>query len=331
VFTADMVTYEEGVSLELCLRTTDNSGLYYEKSFSVPVLGVSFAPTDISFAFRELHDQDTAGMFVGKLTTADLNAEDVHVYTLESCSGGDGNAAFVVRHDSVFTSGIVFYDQAPVLGVCIRSTDLDGLYFEESFQLPVIDSHDPTDIILPTLSVEEGNPEDYFMSKIQVVDGDLNDSFTYTLVPGDGDEDNAQFYIEDDALYLAYVTYYDVKKSYSIRIRASDAKGAFYEEVFTVTVIDHAGVSKGLPSVNYISPNGDGINDYWVVKNVEIYQDFSVSIFDPFGNVIFQKDGQYNNEWDGTRNGRALPDGNYYYVFKNGERIYRGNITIVNK
>jgi gliding motility-associated-like protein len=84
-------------------------------------------------------------------------------------------------------------------------------------------------------------------------------------------------------------------------------------------------------SGNYVSPNNDGKNDYWQIQNVAIYQDFALEIFDQFGNTVFSKPGEYNNDWDGKLNGRSLPDGNYYYVFKSTKKTYTGNITIVNR
>mgnify|MGYP003903425695 CR=1 FL=1 len=42
------------------------------------------------------------------------------------------------------------------------------------------------------------------------------------------------------------------------------------------------------------------------------------------------KSSNYNNEFDGKFKGKALPTGNYYYVFKKNNKIFRGNIAILN-
>jgi gliding motility-associated-like protein len=176
----------------------------------------------------------------------------------------------------------------------------------------------------------EDNPDNFYISAMQTVDGDLGDSFTYSLVSGSGDEDNSQFYIIGDQLYIATKTNYDVKDSYTFRIRSTDSQGAFIEKIFTLTIEDDPAISKPLPSANYVSPNDDGKNDFWKIQNVAIYKDFSLTIFDQFGNVIYEKADNYNNEWDGKLNGKSLPDGNYYYIFKNEKISYKGNLTIVN-
>jgi len=331
VFTNTVIEYDDNTSLELCLRTTDDDGLYYEKSFTIPVLDVNFAPTDLLFEFTALRDLDQAGKFVGVLKAVDPDPRDTYTYDFGTCTVNTGNPYFVIRRDSVFTADVVRYTEHASFDVCFRANDSGGLSFERSYRIPVINSYPPTDILIETLTVEEGNPKKYFISTIQAVDEDVDDTFIYTLVPGDGDADNAQFYIGQDSLYLVHVAYYDVKEYYTFRVRATDAKGAFYEKKFDVEVIQNPRAAKNLPSVNYVSPNDDGINDYWIIKNVGIYNDFSLHIFDQFGNVIYRKDNNYNNEWDGKLNGKALPDGSYYYVFRNEQKVYRGIITIVNK
>jgi CHU_C Type IX secretion signal domain len=46
--------------------------------------------------------------------------------------------------------------------------------------------------------------------------------------------------------------------------------------------------------------------------------------------VVYSVDANYNNEFDGKFAGKALPTGNYYYVFKNDTKTFKGNITIAN-
>ena len=68
---------------------------------------------------------------------------------------------------------------------------------------------------------------------------------------------------------------------------------------------------------NAFSPNGDGINDTWVIDCIENYPDNAVQIFDRWGDRIISFEG-YNNTtrvWSGTNaKGALLPDGTYYYV-----------------
>lgn len=81
---------------------------------------------------------------------------------------------------------------------------------------------------------------------------------------------------------------------------------------------------------NAFSPNGDGINDRWRIQYLESYPGATVDVYDRYGMVVFSSI-EYAVDWDGTRNGKALPIGTYYYVInpKNGRKIITGSVTII--
>ncbi len=64
---------------------------------------------------------------------------------------------------------------------------------------------------------------------------------------------------------------------------------------------------------NVLTPNGDGINDLWVIDNIDSYPNNKVSVYNLWGNIVFEM-SDYTNNWnciDG--NGNRLPVGNYLY------------------
>ncbi len=81
---------------------------------------------------------------------------------------------------------------------------------------------------------------------------------------------------------------------------------------------------------NFFSPNGDDTNPFWTVKPDVIVQKCGVTIFDEKGVKVFDAK-PYNNDWDGTSNGKKLPDGVYYYVIRcDGDSASKsGSITIL--
>ena len=72
-------------------------------------------------------------------------------------------------------------------------------------------------------------------------------------------------------------------------------------------------VYKKLTIVNTFTPNGDGINDYWTIKNINDYPHAEVSVFDRYGQAVFHNIG-YGKPWDGTCNNKKMPAGTYYYI-----------------
>lgn len=81
---------------------------------------------------------------------------------------------------------------------------------------------------------------------------------------------------------------------------------------------------------NAFTPDGDGYNDTWVLDNLDNYPEAVVSIFNKWGNQVFESNGIYT-PWDGTFNGKKLPAATYYYVINlnNGTAPYSGAVTIV--
>ena len=67
------------------------------------------------------------------------------------------------------------------------------------------------------------------------------------------------------------------------------------------------------------SPNGDGINDVFVIKNLELYPNNRILIFNRWGNTVFTA-APYRNNWDGRTNaGDLLPAGTYFYILNLGD------------
>ena len=76
---------------------------------------------------------------------------------------------------------------------------------------------------------------------------------------------------------------------------------------------------------NEFSPNGDGVNETFTIDCISRYPNNVLKVFNRWGNIVFEQ-RSYNNNWDGTSNGRAtvqkgqqLPVGTYYYVLDLGD------------
>lgn len=81
---------------------------------------------------------------------------------------------------------------------------------------------------------------------------------------------------------------------------------------------------KSILPINLITPNGDGMNDYLFFSNLVKFPQNQLTVWNRWGQAVYKKDNyQQDNElWDGTQNGRPLPDGEYFYLLEiNGERI----------
>lgn len=63
------------------------------------------------------------------------------------------------------------------------------------------------------------------------------------------------------------------------------------------------------------SPNGDGVNDRWIIEGLEDYPDAQVTIYDRWGQELIDIVGySLVKAWDGINHGKPVTDGVYYYI-----------------
>lgn len=83
---------------------------------------------------------------------------------------------------------------------------------------------------------------------------------------------------------------------------------------------------------NAFTPNGDGVNDEWMVR-FESALGYSVAVYNRFGEKVFESDNILNG-WDGTYKGKLAEAGAYAYyltiICENQEKYFsKGNLTLI--
>lgn len=81
---------------------------------------------------------------------------------------------------------------------------------------------------------------------------------------------------------------------------------------------------------NVFTPNGDGTNDTWEIKNMNLYPEAQILIYDRNGRLVASYKGD-EDSWNGTYNGNPMPLGTYWYfinLYNNSEGI-KGYFTLI--
>ncbi|TLP75640.1 gliding motility-associated C-terminal domain-containing protein [Maribacter sp. ACAM166] len=93
----------------------------------------------------------------------------------------------------------------------------------------------------------------------------------------------------------------------------------------------NVGLEQSITAAEAFTPNGDNINDTWIVQGIENHPNAVVTVYNRYGHEVFKTIG-YQNDWNGKSSSRSenLPSGSYYYVIElqNGSAPVNGWIFI---
>lgn len=87
----------------------------------------------------------------------------------------------------------------------------------------------------------------------------------------------------------------------------------------------------------FLSPDGDGKNDTWVIKGIEGYPNNKITVLNRWGNIVMERKA-YNNDWDGRNEGLFstgkgyLPAGTYFFIIDlgTGKKPIQGYMQLEN-
>ncbi len=163
----------------------------------------------------------------------------------------------------------------------------------------------------------EANPDAYSISlddsiTFNLLDNDLYNDFenlrlTVTKFPEKGtlrDDGNGQFTFFSERTIFG-------EDNFRYKL-CSD----FCQSVCDTAIVDlnilGSGANNECFVTNVITPNGDGVNDQFLIGCLDNFPDAQVKIFNRWGDVIYAA-APYSNDWEGTYKGRPLPAGTYFY------------------
>ncbi len=226
-------------SYSIRLQVADQNGLTFQKQFTINVLKLNEAPTDISLSATTLAENNVPSAEIGILNATDADAGSTFTYSLVPGLGSTDNASFTISGNSLKIIPSADFETQKTYSVRIRVTDQGALFFEESFNISVTDvTEAPTNIILSPATIEENNTPNTVVGTLSAIDADAGGStFTYSLVAGPGSTDNGSFTLTGNTLTIVPVTSYANKKTYSIRVQVTDQTGLTFQKALVVSVL----------------------------------------------------------------------------------------------
>jgi len=169
-----------------------------------------------------------------------------------------------------------------------------------------------------TITVEPSNIAT--IESVQVVDASQN-NVIIVQVSGQGEYDYALQ--NEDGIFISY--------------QSSNSFENIPAGIYTINVRDlknDCGVTQNLVSVigfpKYFTPNNDGIHDTWQIAGVssEFQPNSNILIYDRYGKLLKQLNPS-SKGWDGTFNGKVLPNDDYWFAVKLQDgRIFKNHFSL---
>jgi gliding motility-associated-like protein len=309
--TAAVFNFEAKNSYSVRVRVTDAGGLSFERAFTISVTDVNEAPTLTAITDRRVYNVSTSQVVNLAGITAGPETAQSTTTTVSTDKPATFSSISIVGTQIQFTLAAGIVTPQDVV-VTVRVKDNGGVAnggvdsVVRTFKLGI----DP-------MPVAAASPNLITLGATSQLSAAGANAVNYTWVAVGGSGivgSGATINVRPKGT-----------TTYAVVVTNSFGYQATVPVLLTV-IVDY----KLVPN-NLVTPNGDGVNDKWVIPNIDMYPDNEVMVYDKAGRAVFAKRG-YNNEWDGTVNGKKLKEDAYFYVIKfnkDGALPIRGYVSIV--
>ena len=330
-----IVTNATASSTEVCLTYTPTSGFAGLDTVCVTICDANgacdTAQVEITVTPKAINE---------KPIITDVTASTPQDSTITICvpfTDVDGVSPYSLS-TTCYSNGTIFDAAVGANDVCITYIPNLGFAGNDTICITLCDAGgacENSTIIITVL------PNIYKTITRSICNGETFDLGTQTLTSSGTYVENFPLSNGTDSIVTLHLT---VNPIYADTISATINEGESYDfagqicttageyvKVFTTVdgcdstiVLNLVILPKTLEIPQGFSPNGDGVNDGYVIVGIEDYPNNKLEIFNRWGNLVYRKE-HYANDWDGKSTGNMtvgneiLPAGTYFYLLDLGD------------
>lgn len=270
-------------------------------------------PPSVADATVLLIENSANGTVVHTVSAADPEG-DVLTYAITS---GNRNNAFVVNNDGVITvsnSSQLDFETSPVFVLTVQVTD-GKQSAEARVTINLQDINEAPSLEDAIITIAQNLPTGTMVYKFVSVDPDVDDTSVFSIEAGDP---NSAFMLNENAgeLFINDTEQFNllVNPVFKLIIRVRDSGGLSATANLTIHLEGVDGADRINPLKGF-SPDGDGINDFWMIKGIELFPENEVKVFNRWGNLVFETKN-YNNDnvaWHGFST-KSVAETTYFFL-----------------
>lgn len=327
------VDFLNKTTYEIHLLATSISGCTYNQNLILTVLNSNAPPTDILISPTSFDENQGSNVFITQFVAKDISPNDSHEYDFVYDSiHFPHNEFFTISGDSLISNINYDYEKINEYTLQIKVTDNLLNFYIDTFTVLINNLAEFTSFMENPIYFDENQVAGLFISELTPENLSVPYSIIYSVSSDTSNfPDNMAFKVQSNELFSGEVYNYEEQNRYLIEIEIESDYGDLYYDTLTVFINDLIEFDD-LKVTNFITPNKDGVNDFFTIPNVSLFANYALSIFNDNGNEVYYLSDNYDNSWTGvTTNGIELPSATYYFTFINNDAPYEkfiGKIAI---
>lgn len=330
------LNFEEKPTCSVRVEAIDKFGDTFSKSFLIIVEDANDAPY-LSNQNFQVYENSAAFSRIGFVKAYDYDQGQSLSYLI---TANDPNNIFEI---DPFTGEITLNHPEYIdfethdeyqFTITVRDDGKERLTADAEINIQVLDVNEKPDIQDQQFIVNENAVVGTLIGTVVASDVDNGQNISFSFSNAQADYVEHPFVIEPytgeilvgDAAMLDFESH----KDYLLKVVATDDGAGFLSDTAIISITVNDAIENKLNATNYISPNNDGYNDYWIIQSPELYFDYKLLIFNSAGEIVFETTG-YQNDWNGTSDDKELPVDVYYYLLRSpdGKFTFKGTITLM--
>ena len=330
LYAQQQLDFETQPAYRIRVRSTDAGGASVEQILQLQLINQNDAPTGAKLEPAVVNENVPVGTVVGVLTAIDQDRNERHNFRL--ISGVPDNAAFRVSGNTLVTgtNNLDAEGQNEYI-ILVEVEDIQGALDTATIQLQVLNINEaPLATADQLFFVNENAEAGTVVGEVEATDPE-GGAVTYALVNTPGTNPAERPFNIDAATGELLVNNsraldYEQTTAFVLQVRLSDTSTPALETVVEVVVELQDVIEAELPVNNYISPNADGDNDTFEIRNLSLYSGYTLRIYTAEGAEVYG-----SSNYDNSFSGSDLPQGVYYYIFSNNTsgKVFKGYITLI--